>query len=92
MKHTPGPWVVDPAVRQGFTVYAPKEGFIVGTQDEEGRYGAIESEANARLISAAPDLLDALLMVLGDPNALDGRPRTYEYARAAIAKATGGKV
>lgn len=88
MKHTPGPWVVDPAVRQGFTVYAPKEGFIVGTQDEEGRYGAIESEANARLIAAAPDLLDALLMVLDDPNALDGRPRTYEYVRAAIAKAT----
>ena len=92
MKHTPGPWVVDPAVRQGFTVYAPKEGFIVGTQDEEGRYGAIESEANARLIAAAPDLLDALLMVLDDPNALDGRPRTYEYVRAAIAKATGEKL
>jgi len=90
-KHTPGPWVVDPAVRQGFTVYAPKEGFIVGTQDEEGRYGAIESEANARLIAAAPDLLDALLMVLDDPNALDGRPRTYEYVHAAIAKATGEK-
>jgi hypothetical protein len=48
-------------------------------------------EADARLIAAAPDLLDALLMVLDDPNALDGRPRTYEYVRAAIAKATGEK-
>jgi hypothetical protein len=36
-------------------------------------------------------LLDALLMVLDDPNALDGRPRTYEYVRAAVAKATGEK-
>jgi hypothetical protein len=49
------------------------------------------SEANASLIAAAPDLLDALLMVLDDPNALDGRPRTYEYVRAAVAKATGEK-
>jgi hypothetical protein len=48
-------------------------------------------EADARLIAAAPDLLDALLMVLDDPNALDGRPRTYEYVHAAIAKATGEK-
>ena len=85
MKHTPGPWVVDPAVRQGFTVYAPKEGFIVGTQDEEGRYGAIESEANARLIAAAPELLDALERYVhhfGDP---------LKCARTAIAKATGEK-
>jgi hypothetical protein len=48
-------------------------------------------EADARLIAAAPDLLDALLMVLDDPGALDGRPRTYEYVRSAIAKATGEK-
>jgi hypothetical protein len=104
MKHTPGPWVVDPAVRQGFTVYAPKEGFIVGTQDEEGRYGAIESEANARLIAAAPDLLEALQQAT---SALEWRwervancaapvhetaiQEAYNQARAAIAKATGEK-
>ena len=47
--------------------------------------------AQARMIAAAPDLLDALRMVLDDPDALDGRPRTYEVVRAAIAKATGEK-
>jgi hypothetical protein len=45
--------------------------------------------ANARLIAAAPELLEALCMVLDDPDALDGRPLTYECVRAAIAKATG---
>lgn len=107
MKYTSGPWVVDPAVRQGFTVYAPKERFIVGTQDEEGRYGAIESEANARLIAAAPDLLEALKDLLDEAewlrreyshdrerdgwDALEEDP-CFTVARAAIAKATGGEV
>ena len=90
MKHTPGPWVVDPAVRQGFTVYAPKEGFIVGTQDEEGRYGAIESEANARLIAAAPDLLALAERIARLPE--HGHYLALiDEARAAIAKATGEK-
>ena len=57
-----------------------------GDDEEEGRELAL---ANARLIAAAPDLLEALCMVLDDPDALDGRPRTYECVRAAIAKATG---
>lgn len=102
MKYTPGPWVVDPAVRQGFTVYAPKEGFIVGTQDEEGRYGAIESEANARLIAAAPDLLEALCDMLevhgvrwehvrGDSSIPASWVELSDKARAAIAKAAGEK-
>ena len=90
MKHTQGPWVVDPAVRQGFTVYAPKEGFIVGTQDEEGRYGAIESEANARLIAAAPDLLALAERIARLPE--HGHYLALiDEARAAIAKATGKK-
>ncbi len=93
MKHTLGPWVVDPAVRQGFTVYAPKEGFIVGTQDEEGRYGAIKSEANARLIAAAPDMLNALMdfvSYFGHDND-NGLDEMLTNARAAIAKATREK-
>jgi len=90
MKHTPGPWVVDPAVRQGFTVYAPKEGFIVGTQDEEGRYGAVESEANARLIAAAPDLLALAERIARLPE--HGHYLVLiDEARTAIAKATGEK-
>ena len=44
-----------------------------------------------RLHEVNADLLDALCMVLDDPDALDGRPLTYECVRAAIAKATGEK-
>lgn len=50
-----------------------------------------EHEANARLIAAAPDLLTALKMVLDDPNALDGRPRTFECVMEALKKAEGGE-
>lgn len=44
---------------------------------------------NALLIAAAPDLLAALELVMDDPQSLDGRPRTYEAVRSAIAKARG---
>ena len=87
MKHTPGPWTYD---RSGYSLYVNSGRELVTALSMDGK--RLEtSEANARLIAAAPDLLDALLMVLDDPNALDGRPRTYEYVRAAIAKATGEK-
>ena len=86
MKHTPGPWNYD---RSGYSLYVNSGRELVTALSMDGK--RLEtSEANARLIAAAPDLLDALLMVLDDPNALDGRPRTYEYVHAAIAKATGG--
>jgi hypothetical protein len=50
-----------------------------------------EAEANARLIAAAPDLLDALRLLVelldrGQPPGNDD----LEQAHAAIAKATGG--
>jgi hypothetical protein len=38
---------------------------------------------------AAPEMLEALKMVLDDPDALDGRPRTAKIVYAAIAKAEG---
>ena len=50
---------------------------------------ATYEEANAHLIAAAPDLLEALEMVLDDPNALDGRPRTADVVFEALAKAYG---
>jgi hypothetical protein len=83
-QHTPGPWSVSQNVSRHVI---GKNGGVVACA--ELTWTAEISEANARLIAAAPDLLNALVMVLDDSNALDGRPRTAEVVYAAIAKATG---
>ena len=81
-KHTPGPWQIDP---DSDLLISNADLYSVG--DTIARAA---TKADARLIAAAPDLLGALMMVLDDPQALDGRPRTAEVVRSAIAKATGG--
>jgi len=85
-KHTPGPWSADEC-RSGFAVYAYKSGdVVVRTEDEEGRYGAIDNEANARLIAAAPELLEALIGVV---KVADRATQEFDKARAAISRAIG---
>ena len=89
-KHTPGPW----AVVGNMTKYV--EARLVGrliqevaacgpTMADEG-YGQ-HQEANARLIAAAPDLLDALKRCKFD--SLNMTLEDREFCRAAISKATG---
>ena len=102
-KHTPGPWKLEPydscLAGDDFQWGGIWAGPVMldGIDYGQPAYATIKPEtlermeADARLIAAAPDLLDALLMVLDDPDALDGRPRTYECVRSAIAKATGEK-
>jgi hypothetical protein len=46
--------------------------------------------ANARLIAAAPDLLEALKAIIADGVHSDVVPHLQDKARAAIAKAEGG--
>lgn len=60
-KHTPGPWEARAAGVLGWFVVADST-IVVDTTDEESRCGAIESDADASLIAAAPLLLDALEM------------------------------
>ena len=50
-----------------------------------------EASANARLIAAAPELLEALKAICDEQDANEGyaTPATYDAARAAIAKAIG---
>ena len=92
--HTPGPWFYLRGDEWSHSVVT-NEGDLPDGSPSWWTVASInknrepQHKANARLIAAAPDLLDALLMVLDDPDALDGRPRTAEYVRAAIAKATG---
>jgi hypothetical protein len=94
MSHTPAPWwVADYGVRD-------RGGFICARiavqryegQDERFAREVAEHDANARLIAAAPDLLEALRDML---NTLTDGPdesdvaRVFGVSRAAIAKATG---
>jgi len=89
MTHTPGPWT-----------YWPKSAYPDGviSQDATTTHIAVpvfhpdvnRTTANARLIAAAPDLLEALtnvadlLITTGYGNTREG-----QQARAAIAKAEG---
>ncbi len=84
-KHTPGPWSVwsDPEQKDQCQ-YIDAKGMAVA------HVFGINREANARLIAAAPDLLEALIEMVDDfgPTPSD-RFRSLGPARAAIAKATG---
>lgn len=95
IKHTPGPW---------FSAYDDNGFYEIGSESVSLRlaftYGEGETdEANARLIAAAPDLLDVVkeanaeLERLNDPRGFVSmrQMRIMEKARAAIAKATGEK-
>ena len=85
-KHTPGPWGV-----KGWRVTIPGTGEV--TLAAPGVTTAT-ADANARLISAAPELLAALEMaaavIAGNPNmAYPPSRKMGEKIRAAIAKAKG---
>jgi len=107
-KHTEGPWTLRPLIKEigECEIVGPRHSDETG----ESEYIALvcgglpESEANARLIAAAPDMLAVLRMVddLGLKEFPDGPddPRTiadiapdwldmWRATRAAIAKATG---
>lgn len=105
--YTPGPW----KVHKGYRVYSPSrlvgengqqyfEVATCGTDYQSGSLG--ETEANAHLIAAAPDLLEALsdaaefmeralaganLKATGDDR--EAGVMEYQAALAAIAKAEG---
>jgi hypothetical protein len=96
-KHTPGPWVIDETkVEHGCcwstAIFAP---------DSNGYYGgpgelvAEANDANAHLIAAAPELLEALghfmccTTILPNGEIIGLKREHFEAARAAIAKATG---
>ena len=86
-KYTPGAWDVneftDLEGDHHVTVVAEWNGCPLAHMYEAGS----ETRANARLIAAAPELLEALQFVMSaHGEQLDW---AFEQARAAIAKATG---
>ncbi len=88
-KHTPGPWFT---TRLHGTIYV--EANLRGTLIQEvaacgPTEARMQQEANARLIAAAPELLNALAAIVGALEALGDSPRLSVIGRAAIDKATG---
>lgn len=93
-QHTPGPW--SPYFDETYGVLCPDKGRVAICMNLKGAHGLAgrrtgdEVAANARLIAAAPDLLDALaLLVAGIENSVSDSFIPLVKARAAIAKATG---
>lgn len=93
-EHTPGPWTHELQSGSEYIYEVMAAGYYVATA-HDGAMGKSNAEANARLIAAAPDLLEALqeaavliegvLMIHGTPEA----DSTGHKVRAAIAKTTG---
>ena len=100
-KHTPGPWEAHPLEFQNWLKYGARVGPECGGSNIAHVYAAPETEANARLIAAAPDLLAACEALplskfgddMADCDAADFKDNALAFfgamrlARAAIAKA-----
>lgn len=93
-KHTPGPWFISGRMTKFIEARIPggmiQEVAGVGPTDFDNGYGE-QQEANARLISAAPDLLAAAERVLEklDHPTLGVTIYDADALRDAIAKARG---
>lgn len=99
-KHTPGPWTVGPVERTKWSVFATTDGgdsvkVICCTAGNAREREDPQRAADAHLIAAAPDLLEALrdLYALYDRGVLKGPDalcaQVVHAAIVAIAKAEG---
>lgn len=99
LRHTPGPWHTDAVMgedRHEICAEPTTESGnpnVIATVfcdllDPSPAIGLTEANANARLIAAAPELLDALQELVHHPYDSEGRNlAALDRARAAIAKA-----
>jgi len=81
INHTLAPWKA-PASQFGYVTAMDNWGNPVTVC-------SARSEADARLIAAAPDMLAALMLLVDGDGKPDECPRALAAARAAIAKAKG---
>lgn len=102
-KHTPGPWI---GAGPSFGDPLPRYTTVIVTEWEESDNLVIcelpfnhhddENEANARLIAAAPELLEALKALIENVGSCicydesERECKAWAMAEAAIAKAEGG--
>ena len=97
-RHTPGPWTLENrhderGTPSGINVFSEAEAtFICRMPDGasvQGGHAWPEQLANARLIAAAPELLEALEYIVGwNSGEWDGE-KARDMAKAAIAKVKG---
>ena len=93
-QHTPGPWRFEPETK---TIRSVPANYWLATMDSWD--GAVNNEANARLMASAPELLEALKLALAqakhygptNPDELGGKFAcdVIRQCDAAIAKAEG---
>lgn len=92
-KHTPGPWRINEKYKwqfvEGGRGYESSICMIDGMPYPSEKPGPV-MRANARLIAAAPDLLEALEKIAASEVYPHGEERYAKIAQDAIAKATTG--
>lgn len=95
VRHTPGPWNVTSSEQDSLYVENENSIPITSLYDIQPSLGMGDMRSNARLISAAPELLEAARL-MEDALAEHGRMISTKQVKAlkllvhAIAKATGG--
>ena len=96
-KHTQGPWRTNGCTVEVANAWALRIAGAVppSTLNGYAPKSLDEAKANARLIAAAPEMLEALATLIGcaETDGMDGKSNVWRSAmidaRAAIAKATG---
>lgn len=94
--HTPGPWITDEGDEYGtYKIYYKRESGHLLKLAETSTVLDGGQKANASLIAATPELLEALEMLLADVVAMSDkyqmsiRPHSAGVAQTAITKAKG---
>lgn len=93
-KHTAGPWRVFNHSWSDISIVAPNFDHGICSLDinhateESQEADEAQMQANAQLIASAPELLEALELIAGEPRE-DAATWMRGVARAAIAKARG---
>ncbi len=90
-KHTPGPWFASgPCVYKGLETDMPAPMLVEPASPRETLFSDGESEANARLIAAAPDMF-AMLEAIESQGAIQFVTARMGSLRSLIRKVRGQK-
>ena len=93
-KHSKGPWTLEPGSAVKSTAYLKVVGSngvtVARVPIPENTYRQPEAKADARLISAAPDLLECLQEAFAAPERLHQSEAFMNKVAAAITKAKKG--